>query len=49
MLDGIGRFTNFSIFSKVDVRTRAVDVPEQEAITKDNVHSYQCGIILQDI
>ncbi len=24
-------------FSKVDVRTKAVDVPEQEAITKDNV------------
>lgn len=24
-------------FQKVDVRTRAVDVPEQEAITKDNV------------
>ena len=24
-------------FKKVDIRTRAVDVPEQEAITKDNV------------
>ena len=24
-------------FSKVDIRTKAVDVPEQEAITKDNV------------
>ena len=24
-------------FKKVDVRTKAVDVPEQEAITKDNV------------
>ncbi len=27
----------FQTFSKVDVRTKAVDVPEQEAITKDNV------------
>src|SRR5574344_2535482 len=27
----------FQTFTKVDVRTRAVDVPEQEAITKDNV------------
>lgn len=27
----------FQSFQKVDVRTRAVDVPEQEAITKDNV------------
>jgi len=27
----------FQSYSKVDVRTRAVDVPEQEAITKDNV------------
>ena len=25
------------IFKKVDIRTKAVDVPEQEAITKDNV------------
>ena len=24
-------------FTKVDVRTKAVDVPEQDAITKDNV------------
>ena len=24
-------------YSKVDIRTKAVDVPEQEAITKDNV------------
>lgn len=27
----------FQTFYKVDVRTRAVDVPEQDAITKDNV------------
>lgn len=27
----------FQSFDKVDIRTKAVDVPEQEAITKDNV------------
>ena len=27
----------FQSFKKVDVRTKAVDVPEQDAITKDNV------------
>ena len=27
----------FYSFKKVDIRTKAVDVPEQEAITKDNV------------
>jgi len=27
----------FQSFTKVDIRTKAVDVPEQEAITKDNV------------
>ena len=27
----------FFSFKKVDIRTKAVDVPEQEAITKDNV------------
>ena len=27
----------FESFEKVDIRTKAVDVPEQEAITKDNV------------
>lgn len=27
----------FESFKKVDIRTKAVDVPEQEAITKDNV------------
>lgn len=27
----------FETFRKVDIRTKAVDVPEQEAITKDNV------------
>ena len=27
----------FCSFRKVDIRTKAVDVPEQEAITKDNV------------
>ena len=30
-------FPIFQTFSKVDIRTKAVDVPEQEAITKDNV------------
>jgi len=30
-------FPIFQSFSKVDIRTKAVDVPEQEAITKDNV------------
>lgn len=30
-------FPIFQSFKKVDVRTKAVDVPEQEAITKDNV------------
>ena len=27
----------FQSFSKVDIRTKAVDVPEQDAITGDNV------------
>ena len=27
----------FQSYDKVDIRTRAVDVPEQEAITKDNI------------
>ena len=26
----------FQSYTKVDIRTKAVDVPEQEAITKDN-------------
>ena len=30
-------FPIFQSFKKVDIRTRTVDVPEQEAITKDNV------------
>src|SRR5574344_2093537 len=30
-------FPVFFFFFKVDIRTKAVDVPEQEAITKDNV------------
>jgi len=30
-------FPIFQFYKKVDVRTKAVDVPEQEAITKDNV------------
>ncbi len=30
-------FPVFQSFKKVDIRTKAVDVPEQEAITKDNV------------
>ena len=27
----------FQSYKKVDIRTKAVDVPEQDAITKDNV------------
>ena len=27
----------FESYKKVDIRTKAVDVPEQDAITKDNV------------
>ena len=30
-------FPIFETYSKVDIRTKAVDVPEQDAITKDNV------------
>jgi len=30
-------FPIFQFYKKVDIRTKAVDVPEQEAITKDNV------------
>lgn len=30
-------FPIFQSYSKVDIRTKAVDVPEQDAITKDNV------------
>lgn len=30
-------FPIFQSYKKVDIRTKAVDVPEQEAITKDNV------------
>src|SRR5574344_1556838 len=30
-------FPIFQTYSKVDIRTKAVDVPAQEAITKDNV------------
>ena len=30
-------FPIFQSYEKVDIRTKAVDVPEQEAITKDNV------------
>ena len=30
-------FPIFESFTKVDIRTKAVDVPEQDAITKDNV------------
>ncbi len=30
-------FPIFESYKKVDIRTKAVDVPEQEAITKDNV------------
>ena len=30
-------FPIFQTYEKVDIRTKAVDVPEQEAITKDNV------------
>src|SRR5574344_709384 len=30
-------FPIFQSYAKVDIRTKAVDVPEQDAITKDNV------------
>ena len=30
-------------YEKVDIRTKAVDVPEQEAITGDNVSSSSCS------
>ena len=30
-------FPIFQFYKKIDIRTKAVDVPEQEAITKDNV------------
>ena len=30
-------FPIFESYKKVDIRTKAVDVPSQEAITKDNV------------
>ena len=36
-------------FQKVDVRTKAVDVPEQEAITKDNVSTKISAVIYYKI
>ncbi len=35
----------FQSFQKIDVRTKAVDVPEQEAITKDNVSTKISAVI----
>ena len=39
----------FQSFQKVDVRTRAVDVPEQEAITKDNVSIHNNAVLYYKI
>lgn len=53
----LGRFTSimepgwrlvipiFQSFQKVDIRTKAVDVPDQEAITKDNVSARISAVI----
>lgn len=35
----------FQSYQKVDIRTKAVDVPEQEAITKDNVSNRISAVI----
>jgi len=35
----------FQSYSKVDVRTKAVDVPDQEAITKDNISTRISAVI----
>ena len=39
----------FQTFKKVDIRTKAVDVPEQEAITKDNVSIKNNAVIYYKI
>lgn len=39
----------FQSFRKVDIRTKAVDVPEQDAITKDNVSVKINAVIYYDI
>lgn len=38
-------FPIFQSFQKVDIRTKAVDVPNQEAITKDNVSTQISAVI----
>ena len=42
-------FPVFQSYQKVDVRTKAVDVPEQEAITKDNVSTKISAVIYYKI
>lgn len=39
----------FQSFQKVDIRTKAVDVPDQEAITKDNVSAKISAVIYYKI
>lgn len=39
----------FQTFQKVDIRTKAVEVPEQEAITKDNVSTKISAVIYYKI
>lgn len=38
-------FPIFQSYQRVDIRTKAVDVPEQEAITKDNISSRISAVI----
>lgn len=35
----------FQSFQRVDIRTKAVDIPDQEAITKDNVSASISAVI----
>ncbi len=39
----------FQSFTKVDIRTKAVDVPDQEAITKDNISTRISAVIYYKI
>jgi len=39
----------FQNYQKVDIRTKAVDVPDQEAITKDNVSAHISAVIYYKI
>ena len=42
-------FPIFQSFSKIDIRTKVIDVPEQEVITKDNVSVKINAVIYYDI